>query len=120
MYRLEPNSFDVQCISLRFDSPSEVWLELTLGSGVFDLPVGMDGVPRFSKSEPAGFRIGLLGEWTEPNIFEIAYDEVGGPNHYRIRNDFADSPESVELEFSDPGGYWQPQTVRAVSVGACN
>jgi hypothetical protein len=51
VYRLEPNLLDVQCILLRFDSPSEVRLELTLGgvgSGVYDLPVGMDGVPRFS------------------------------------------------------------------------
>ena len=47
MYRLELNQFDVKCIALRFDSPSDVWFDLSLGSGAFELPVGMDGVPRF-------------------------------------------------------------------------
>ncbi|MDH3818799.1 MAG: hypothetical protein OES21_09305, partial [Myxococcales bacterium] len=54
VYQLESNSFDVQCISLRFDSPSEVWFDLTLGSGAFTLPVGMDGVPRFLETGPTG------------------------------------------------------------------
>jgi hypothetical protein len=56
VYQLESNSFDVQCISLRFDSPSEVWFDLTLGSGAFTLPVGMDGVPRFLETGPTGTR----------------------------------------------------------------
>jgi CubicO group peptidase (beta-lactamase class C family) len=120
VYRLDPNELDVQCISLRFDSPSEVWLELTLGSGVFDLPVGMDGVPRFSESGLTGIPIGVLGEWTDSSIFEMALDEVGGPNYRRVRGDFDDTPESVELEFSDPGGYLPPQTVQAASVSACD
>jgi len=50
----------------------------------------------------------------------MAYDEVGGPNHRRIRGDFDGGPESVELEFSDPGGYEPTQTIPAVSVTACN
>ena len=54
VYQLESNSFDVQCISLRFDSPSEVWFDLTLGSGAFTPPVGMDGVPRFLETGPTG------------------------------------------------------------------
>ena len=31
-YRLEPNQFDVKCIALRFDSPSEVCFDLSLGT----------------------------------------------------------------------------------------
>ena len=120
VYQLDPNQLDVRCISLRFDSPSEVWLDLTLGSGVFDLPVGMDGVPLFSENGTTGIPIGVLGEWTAPSIFAMAMDEVGGPNYRRIRGDFADGPESVELEFSDPGGYSSPQTVQAASVPTCN
>jgi CubicO group peptidase (beta-lactamase class C family) len=120
VYRLNANQFDVQCISLRFDSPSEVWFELTLGRGVFDLPVGMDGVPRFSQTGPTGIPIGITGEWTELTVFTMGYDEVSGPNHLRIRGDFDDSPESVELEFSDPGAYFPPQTVQGASVPTCN
>lgn len=71
IYQVEPNSLDVQCIMLRFelDSPpaSEARFELTLGgagSGSYELPVGMDGVPRFSENWPTGIPVGLVGDWT--------------------------------------------------------
>jgi hypothetical protein len=37
---LESNQFDVRCVSLRFDSPSEVAFTLSVGEGSFELPVG--------------------------------------------------------------------------------
>ena len=120
VYRLDPNPFDVQCISLRFDSPSEVWFELSLGSGVFDLPVGMDNVPRFLESGPTGIPVGVVGEWTEPTVFSMSYDEVGGTNHLRIRGDFDEGTKSAELEFADPGEYFPAQTFQATSVVSCN
>jgi CubicO group peptidase (beta-lactamase class C family) len=120
MYQLESNQFDVRCISLRFDSPSEVWLALTFGSGAFDLPVGMDGVPKFSDTGPTGIPVGVVGEWTEPSVFSMQYDEVSGPNHLRIRGDFGVSAESVELELTDPGQYFPPQIVQGSAVDACN
>lgn len=120
VYRLEANQFDLRCISLRFDSSSDVWLELTLGSGVFELPVGMDGVPRFSETGPTGIPIGVTGEWTEPTVFSMRYDEVAGPNHLEIRGDFEDSADHVDLELTDPAGYFPPQAVRGASVASCN
>jgi len=119
VYRLDPNQLDVQCISLRFDSPSEVWLDLTVGSGAFQLPVGMDGVPRFSETGPTGIAVGVLGEWIEPVVFSMQYDEVAGPNHLRIRGDFAGDAETVELEFSDPGQYFPLQTVQGTAASSC-
>lgn len=120
VYGLAENQFGVSCISLRFDSPSEVWFDLTLGTDAFELPVGMDGVPRFSDSGPRGIPIGALGEWAAPTVFSMRYDEVAGPSHLRIRGDFGVGAESVELEFSDPSGYFGPQTVRGSSVTSCN
>jgi CubicO group peptidase (beta-lactamase class C family) len=120
VYRLDPNQFDVRCISLRFDSSSEVSLELTLGSGVFELPVGMDGVPRFSETGPTGIPVGVIGEWSEPTVFSMRYDEVAGPNHLEIRSDFEGGAEEVGVEFTDPAGYFPPQSVRGASVASCN
>ena len=120
VYRLDANQFDVKCISFRFDSPSEVWFDLTLGSGAFELPVGMDGVPRFSETGPTGIPVGVLGEWTEPTVFSMQYDEVAGPNHLRIRGSFGEASESVELEFTDPGASFPAQTVPATSVANCD
>lgn len=120
VYRLAENQFGVSCISLRFDSPSEVWFDLTLGSDTFELPVGMDGVPKFSETGPRGIPIGALGEWTEDTVFSMQYDEVAGPSHLQIRGDFGASVESVELLFTDPSGYFGPQTVQGSSVDRCN
>lgn len=120
VYRLDENQFGVRCISLRFDSPSEVWFELTLGGDAFELPVGMDGVPRFSETGPTGIPIGVLGRWVEPTVFAMEYDELGGPNHLRIRGDFGAGGESVDLEFTDPGEYFPLELVHGGSTPSCN
>lgn len=120
VYRLEPNPFDVKCIALRFDSPSEVWFDLTVGSGAFVLPVGMDGVPRFSDTGPTGIPVGVIGEWGAAAVFSMQYDEVGGPNHLRIRGDFEADSESVDLEFTDPGENFPAQTVPGTATPSCD
>ena len=123
VYRLDANQLDVECISLSFDSPSEVGLELTLGgvgSGVYDLPVGMDGVPRFTEDWSTGIPVGVLGEWSEPTVFSMSIDEVAGTKRLRIRGDFADGPESVELVFTDAADSFPAQTVQGSSVAGCN
>jgi hypothetical protein len=120
VYRLAENQFGVSCISLRFDAPSEVWFDLTLGTESFELPVGMDGVPRFSETGPRGIPIGSLGQWSTPTIFSMNYDEVAGPSHLQIRGDFGTSAETVELEFTDPSGYFAQLTVPASVAAMCN
>ena len=118
-YRLEANQFDVRCVSLRFDSPEDVLFNLSVGEGVFELPVGMDGVPRFSESGPTGIPVGVTGAWTAPTIFEMAYDEVAGPNHLRIRADFELDAESLTLLFTDPAEHFAPQLVPGRAVDSC-
>ncbi|MDH3818798.1 MAG: hypothetical protein OES21_09300 [Myxococcales bacterium] len=48
------------------------------------------------------------------------YDEVGGSIHMPIAGDFADSAESVQLDFSDLRGSFPTQTIPASSVATCN
>jgi len=120
VYRLEPNLLELQCISFHFESSSEVWLQLTVDSGVFDLPVGMDGVPRFSPTGPTGVPVGVLGEWIERTVFAIQYNDVAGPNHLGLRAEFAESADSVELELTDPGELFPPQTVPGTYATTCN
>jgi hypothetical protein len=120
IYRLEPNQFDVRCISLRFDSPADVMFTLTVGEGSFDLPVGMDGVPRFSESGPTGIPVGVTGEWTAPAVFEMAYDEVAGPNHLRIRGEFPPDGEGVTLLFTDPAGGFPTQIIPGSAARTCD
>lgn len=118
-YRLEPNQFDARCISLDFRSPADVVFTLAVGEGTFDLPVGMDGVPRFSENGPTGIPVGVTGQWTAPIVFEMAYDEVAGPNHLRIRGDFGNDAASVTLRFTDPAGQFSPQVVPGTASLSC-
>jgi CubicO group peptidase (beta-lactamase class C family) len=120
VYRLDANQFDVKCISFRFDSAADVSFELSVTEGTFDLPIGMDGVPRFVESGPTGAPVGAIGEWTDPTLFAVDYDEVTGPNHLRIEGRFAGDAQSVVLEFTDPGEYFPPQNVPASAVASCN
>jgi CubicO group peptidase (beta-lactamase class C family) len=120
VYRLEPNQFDVQCISLLFASPADVMFTLTVGEGSFDLPVGMDGVPRFSETGPTGIPVGVTGEWTAPIVFEMAYSEVAGLNHLQIRGDFAPDGEGVTLLFTDPAGGFPTQIIPGSAAPKCD
>jgi len=83
------------------------------------LPVGMDGVPRFSESGPTGIPVGVTGQWTAPIVFEMAYDEVAGPNHLHIRGDFGSDADSVTLLFTDPAGQFLPQVVPSTASLSC-
>lgn len=120
LYRLDDNPFDTRCVSLRFDSKSEVSFALTTSAGTFEMPVGMDGVPRFSGDSPTGIPIGLVGEWTSPSVFLLLYDEVAGPNHLRVEVNVEEGADSIEVEFSDPGEYFPTTAVPGSAVPSCN
>ncbi|MDH3201302.1 MAG: beta-lactamase family protein [Myxococcales bacterium] len=120
LYRLDDNPFDTRCVLLRFDSASDVAFELTTTSGTFEMRVGMDGVPRFSDDSPTGIPVGLVGEWTSPNVFLLLYDEVAGPNHLRIEVSVGEGADSIDLEFRDPGGYFPTTTVQGTVVLSCD
>ena len=119
VYQLEANSFGVQCISIHFDSPSEVLLRLTVGSDRFDHPIGMDGLPRFSEQGPTATAPGVRGAWSEPTVFTIWYDEVAGPTHLQIRGDFGHDPQTAQLTFTDATAHFPVQSIPAVAVGEC-
>ena len=119
VYQLEPNQFGTHCASLRFASESEVTFVLSVDEGTFDLPVGMDGVPRFSESGPTGMPVGVTGEWSSPRVFALRYDEVAGPNHLRIEADFGDDVATVTLWFTDPGDAFPPQLVAGSLTSSC-
>lgn len=119
LYRLDSNPF-VRCVSLRFNSPSDVMCNLTFANGAFQMPVGMDGVPRFSETGPVGIPVGMVGDWAESDVFLLQYDEVSGPTYLEIRVDFDGSADSLQIEFTDPSGYYPQVAVAGSLVEACD
>ena len=119
VYGLEANPFGLRCASLRFGSASDVTFFATVGERTFELPVGMDGVPRFSETGPTGMPIGLTGRWTGPRVFELSYDEVAGPNHLLIQVDFTSDGTRAVLRFIDPTGHFRAQSLVGSAASKC-
>jgi CubicO group peptidase (beta-lactamase class C family) len=118
LYRLEDNRFGVLCYATHFDSatPSEARVELTLANPdgtieAFVLPVGLDGVPRFSEEEVRGFQVGMSGQWTSPTNLFMSYDPVAGVEHLSIDAEFENDTRDVTIDFVDRTRYFKPQTV---------
>jgi len=118
-YQPPPNQYGVQCYSLQFLSPSDVVLSLVLPDGSYALPIGMDGVPRFSADEPGGFPVGMVGSWTTPTKFVAHYDQLGGSTYMRVESEFVSDVDSVELPWVDKTGYFDSQTLQGTRVATC-
>jgi CubicO group peptidase (beta-lactamase class C family) len=128
VYALDANQFGVGCYAVHFESanPSEATVDLTtLGQGgtfeEFSLPIGMDGVPRFSDTQPRGFQVGMVGEWATPDRLDLLYDELGGVTHLSVVSSFGASAANVTIDFIDRTGYFAPQSVSGywVDTGIC-
>jgi hypothetical protein len=97
-YRLEPNLFEVKTISLQFTPRDEARLNFILGDRAFTVPVGLDGVYRFSMPNPSEPRLAARGSWNTNQEFVIDYTEADGPNHFRIDLRFEDDKVAVKLD----------------------
>ena len=119
VYQLEKNQLGLQRISLSFNSAADVKFELTRRDQVYEFPVGMDGVARFSETGPTGISVGIVGAWSAPYVFSMQYDEIAGPNHLRIQGVFAENALDVEVELIplDEGIPSQVVQGRAMTIG---
>jgi hypothetical protein len=125
IYLLDDNQFGVRCSSVHFDDadPLEASTDLTLigQDGTLEevtLPIGMDGVLRFSGQEVREFEVGMMGEWTSPTTFVLRYHPVAGVDHMDITFDFGTDTADVDIEFFDRTGYFDPQIVQGRRVDA--
>lgn len=107
-YRLPPNKLGLTALSLQFDTPSEAKFYVDLGDRNFKMPVGLDGVYRFSADGPSNLPVALEGFWQTDNRFVLHYNEVAGINNFRINMTFEGEEAVVQLD--DPTDYFD-QTI---------
>ena len=103
-YRFDANPLGLETFALHFDRPDEATFTLVSRAGRFVMPVGLDGVYRFSETTPSGLSAGLKGTWRFEQEFALRYDEIAGPNTFILRLDFEDDRINVRLD--DPSGIW--------------
>jgi len=109
-YRLAPNKLGLNALSLQFDTPNEAKLYIVLGDRNFEMPVGLDGVYRFSSDGPSNLPVAIEGFWQTDNRFVLHYNEVARINNFRINITF--EREEAVLQLDDPTGYFD-QTITA-------
>ncbi len=113
-YRLAENALGLSALSLEFiDGAAEAICALWIGPDEYRLPVGLDGVPRFS-SGPRGLEVGLVGEWLAKDAFVLRFDERAGPEHYRLTLQLSGS-DVAQLRVEDRSG-GSPVTTMAATA----
>lgn len=108
IYRLAPNKLGLTSLSLQFDMPNEAKFYVDLGNRTFTMPVGLDGVYRFSADGPSTLPVALEGFWQTDNQFALHYNEVARINNFRINMTFGG--EEVVVQLDDPTDYFD-QTI---------
>ncbi len=88
--------------------PDEAKFYVDLGNRGFKMPVGLEGVYRFSADGPSNFPIALEGFWQAENRFVLYYNEVARINNFRIHITFERKEVNVQLD--DPSNYFD-QTI---------
>ena len=95
-YALSDNLLELKSIALAFPGGPEAQLTLQDGSGTKVIPVGMDGVPRFSAGS-FGLQRGVRAEW-ENDTFLLVYDEVANINRYEFTLALAGDDVTVHVK----------------------
>ena len=107
-YRLSSNKLGLTALSLQFNGPDETKFYLDLGDRNFKLPVGLDGVYRFSANGPSNLPVALKGFWQTENRFVLHYNEIARINNFRVKMTF--EGEEVKVQLDDPTDYFD-QTI---------
>jgi hypothetical protein len=83
------------------------------------LPVGLDGVLRFTGVTLEGFDVAMEGYWATDHMFHLRYFRVGGSAHSVIETDFGSDLTTVQLQIRDETGYMPPESFSGTEVQVC-
>jgi len=103
-YHLAPNKFGLTAFAMQFSTANEATIKMDLAERNFKIPVGLDGVYRFSVDGPSSLPVALKGFWQTDNTFVLYYNEVAGINNFRINMTF--EGEMVVIRLHDASAYF--------------
>jgi CubicO group peptidase (beta-lactamase class C family) len=109
-FLISDNPIGLRTLELTFPMPCEAIVGLGFLDGSFALhPVGLDGVPRFSRDPTSGHRVAVSGVW-RTGSFDLDYDEVARIDDYRLG--LSPSADGLRIHLTERTGL-----VDAVLVG---
>jgi CubicO group peptidase (beta-lactamase class C family) len=114
-FQLGANSLNLKTLRLRFGSASEAAAELLWKEHLMTVPLGLDGVERFSTNSVINLPQAAKGEWLNDHTFLLQLDLAGGINCYRLTLTFSEGGSKVTLNLSERTGLNDEQFAGSVS-----
>ena len=111
--QLVANKLGIRAIRLEFDMRQEAHLDLFMANKHFRMPIGLDGIYRFSTTGPSNLPTALKGHWANANQFILDYNEVARINHFTF--DMTFNIGKVDVRIKDPTGYYNEMIVGYIS-----
>lgn len=103
-FQLGTNSLNLTTLRFGFDNSSEAHAELLWEEHRMTVPLGLDGVERFSTNTLINLPQAAKGKWLNEQTFLLHLDLVGGVNFYRLRLTFSEEGNKVTLDLSERTG----------------
>lgn len=113
-FELRANSLNLNALSIEFKNLSEARAEIVWQKHRMTVPLGLDGVERFSTNTLIDLPQAAKGEWLNDHTFLLNLDLVGGINFYRLRLTFSEDGDKVILDLSERTGLNEEQFTGSV------
>jgi CubicO group peptidase (beta-lactamase class C family) len=118
VYQFPANAINLRSTTLTFPKRGAASFELRLGDWVWQGPVGLDGVYRFSNTGPGGQPLGARGRWRSPSAFELDIDLVANVSRLIFTFNFDTNGTDARVDVSEKSTAFAPLTLTATSTAA--
>jgi CubicO group peptidase (beta-lactamase class C family) len=103
-YRLESNSLGLEAMMFAI-SNKQMYMSVKVDGGQYTMPVGLDGVYRFSTRTPSTLTAGVRAAWRGDHTLLLEYDEIGRINHFTFNIGFSD--KAIQVGVTEPTGFYK-------------
>jgi hypothetical protein len=100
---VEPNELGLEALMLDFGD-TDAKVGVIIAGRRYLLPVGLDGVYRFTSQGPSQLPTAVRGYWPGQNTFVLDYDEAGRVNPFSLQMRF--TAEQVSIVINESTGLY--------------
>jgi hypothetical protein len=116
VYQFPANAIGLRSATLSFPKHKEASFDVRLGDWVWQGPVGLDDVYRFSKTGPGGMPLGARGRWRSPSTFELDIDLVSNVSRLMFTFTFDSDGSNARVDVSEKSTAFAPLTLTATAT----
>jgi CubicO group peptidase (beta-lactamase class C family) len=103
-FQLGANSMNLKTVGFKFGDRPEALAEFVWEDRRITVPIGLDGVERFSTNDLINLPQAAKGEWLNEQTFRLDLDLVGGINFYSTKFTFSEDGKMVIVNLKERTG----------------